>query len=228
MFLCAGVAAADKYEDYIERYAPIAVAEMQRAGVPASITLSQGLLESGAGMSSLAEEGNNHFGIKCHSDWQGETMSRDDDAPGECFRVYDSAAESYADHTRFLQRRRYAPLFELDVTDYHGWAEGLQRCGYATDRNYAARLVAIIDRYGLYRYDRGGDQAGELDAEYIAGALRSTHVVSSSGGRYFVIAYPGDSYSSIAEEFGMDTQQLREINGNAAIKDWEEVYLNSL
>ena len=115
-------AGADKYEDYVERYAGMAVAEMRRSGVPASITLSQGLLESGAGLSTLATEGNNHFGIKCHNEWQGETMLRDDDEQGECFRVYGSAAESFADHSRFLQRRRYSSLFELEPTDYKGWA----------------------------------------------------------------------------------------------------------
>ena len=204
----------------------MAVAEMHRSGVPASITLSQGLLESGAGLSTLATEGNNHFGIKCHNDWQGETMLRDDDAKDECFRVYKSAAESFADHSRFLQRKRYASLFELDPTDYQGWAHGLKRCGYATDPTYAAKLIAVIERYGLYRYDRGGEQAGELDAEFIMQELKSTHVVNKSGGRYYIIAYPGDTYASIAQEFGIDAGALAACNEEREIEDWIEIYLH--
>lgn len=124
IFLSVPMLHADKYEDYVAEYSGIAVAEMRRSGIPASVTLAQGLLESAAGRSTLATEGNNHFGIKCHSDWRGETMLRDDDAPDECFRVYSSAAESFEDHTRFLQRKRYASLFELEPTDYKGWPMG--------------------------------------------------------------------------------------------------------
>ncbi|MBD5230933.1 MAG: glucosaminidase domain-containing protein [Muribaculaceae bacterium] len=217
--------AADRYEDYVAAYADMAVAEMHRSGVPASITLSQGLLESAAGASTLASEGNNHFGIKCHNDWQGETMLRDDDALGECFRVYPSAADSFADHSRFLQRRRYAPLFELDPTDYAGWAHGLKSCGYATDPNYALRLIAIIERYGLYRYDHGAEEAAALDAEYIASRLRSRHAISRSAGRYFVIAWPGDTYESIAAELNLNPEALAAANDNCEITDWIEIYL---
>lgn len=227
LMICASapLLQADKYEDYVAEYAGIAVAEMRRSGIPASVTLAQGLLESAAGRSTLATEGNNHFGIKCHGDWRGETMLRDDDAPDECFRVYGCAAESFEDHTRFLQRKRYASLFELDPTDYRGWAYGLSRCGYATDPNYGPRLTAIIERYGLYRYDLDEGAAGELDTEFIVQALRSTHVVSMSGDRHFVIAYPGDSYESIAGELGLDAGRLAGCNGGAEVTDWMEVYL---
>ena len=224
IFASVPMSQADKYEDYVAEYSGIAVAEMRRSGIPASVTLAQGLLESAAGRSTLATEGNNHFGIKCHNDWRGETMLRDDDAPDECFRVYGSAAESFEDHTRFLQRKRYASLFELEPTDYKGWAYGLSRCGYATDPNYGPRLTAIIERYGLYRYDHEGG-AGEIDAEFIMQTLRSTHAVSMSGGRHFVIAYPGDSYESIAGELGMDAGRLARCNGDVALTDWMEVYL---
>lgn len=147
-------------ERYIARYAPTAVQEMYRSGVPASITLAQGLLESRYGLSELAVKGNNHFGIKCH-DWKGRTMRVDDDRKGECFRVYGDAAESYADHSDFLRyRTRYRGLFDLDIADYKGWAYGLSKAGYATDPQYAPKLIRIIEDYGLYRYDMVADGAG--------------------------------------------------------------------
>lgn len=227
MFACiSDCIYADKYEDYVTTYSRIAVDEMHRSGIPASITLAQGLLESAAGESTLATEGNNHFGIKCHSDWQGETMLRDDDAPDECFRVYPSAADSFADHSEFLKRKRYRSLFELDITDYRGWAEGLSRCGYATSPTYAARLTAIIERYGLYRFDLGGDAAAELDAEYILSTLRSSHALCRNSGRYYVIAYPGDTYASIASEFNLDAEKVAEVNDRRPVTDWMEIYLN--
>ena len=139
-------AAADPYEVYIETYCRLAVEHQEEYGIPASITLAQGLLESGAGRSRLAKEGNNHFGIKCHKEWKGKKMLRDDDAPNECFRVYNTAEESFADHSKFLRRTRYQKLFSLPVTDYKSWARGLRECGYATDPNYAARLITIIER----------------------------------------------------------------------------------
>lgn len=149
--------AEDPYEKYIVTYSDMAVEQQNRHGIPASVTLAQGMLESAAGRSTLAVKGNNHFGIKCHSDWTGETMLRNDDAPNECFRCYKSAAESFDDHSRFLLRKRYAPLFELETTDYAGWARGLSRCGYATDPHYANRLISIIERYALYLFDSGQD-----------------------------------------------------------------------
>lgn len=139
----------EAYLKYIKQYKKIALAQEKEHKIPACITLAQGLLESAAGQSELAREGNNHFGIKCHSGWTGETITHDDETAGECFRKYAKAEESYEDHSAFLLRSRYASLFELPITDYKGWAHGLKRCGYATDPGYAAKLIKIIEDYDL-------------------------------------------------------------------------------
>jgi len=139
-------------ESYIEEYAQLAVAEMNRSGIPASITLAQGILESGNGQSELARKSNNHFGIKCHSDWKGAKVYYDDDAKGECFRKYNKPQHSFEDHTDFLVRySRYDFLFDLEPTDYKGWAKGLKKAGYATAPEYADRLIKIIEDEMLYR-----------------------------------------------------------------------------
>ena len=142
-------------ERYISRYASIAVNEMYRSGVPASITLAQGIIESRSGQSALAADGNNHFGIKCHNSWKGRTMLVDDDRKNECFRVYDSAEESFRDHSDFLRYRdRYKFLFDFPITDYKSWAYGLRQAGYATDPSYAAKLIQCVEDYNLSRFDR--------------------------------------------------------------------------
>lgn len=140
--------------DYIDKYKDIAMEEMVVNKIPASITLAQGILESGNGNSILATKGNNHFGIKCHNDWNGNTMRVDDDAPKECFRVYDKAEDSYRDHSQFLKRDRYKDLFALKITDYEGWAKGLKKAGYATLPTYASVLIKLIENYELYEYDK--------------------------------------------------------------------------
>jgi len=140
------------YEAYIEKYSKIAVEQMKRHRIPASITLAQGLLESGAGKSDLARHGNNHFGIKCHG-WKGRKQYHDDDENGECFRVYSDAKQSFEDHSFFLQKERYKRLFTYEITDYKSWAYGLKACGYATNPSYAQNLISIIERYELYRFD---------------------------------------------------------------------------
>ncbi len=143
-------------EEYIAKYAPIAVREMKRVGIPASITLAQGLLESGNGNSVLAVQANNHFGIKCKKDWTGPTINVDDDAKGECFRAYPNAEASYDDHSDFLKNgSRYASLFSLDPKDYRGWAKGLKEAGYATNPKYPELLIGLIERYKLNQYDDG-------------------------------------------------------------------------
>ena len=162
-------------EVYIAQYSGIAVAEMYRSGVPASITLAQGLLESGAGQSTLAKDGNNHFGIKCHNNWKGRTLLADDDKKNECFRAYDNAEESFRDHSDFLRfRDRYKFLFDLETTDYKGWAHGLKQAGYATDPSYAVKLIKYIEDFRLYDfdgktveqvYDEGGSSVLPLTAE---------------------------------------------------------------
>jgi LysM repeat protein len=140
---------------YIERYQRIAVSEMERSGIPASIKLAQGIHESAYGNSGLAQEANNHFGIKCGSDWKGQTYSKwDDEAQESCFRVYGSGEESYIEHTAFLvNRKRYAFLFEYDRTDYKNWARGLRKAGYASDPKYPDKLIETIEKYNLHRFD---------------------------------------------------------------------------
>jgi len=143
-----------KAQAYIDKFAPIAQDEMRQYQIPASITLAQGILESGVGFGRLALDGNNHFGIKCHRGWNGGKVFHDDDAKGECFRTYDDPAESYRDHSIFLSgRQRYAFLFKLNKKDYIAWAKGLKKAGYATDPKYPKKIISIIERYKLYKYD---------------------------------------------------------------------------
>lgn len=152
--LLSSAPAGTPQERYIEKYASTAVREMYRSGVPASITLAQGLLESGFGLSPLAKDGNNHFGIKCHTDWKGKSMKVDDDAKDECFRVYDNADDSFRDHSDFLRyRQRYHFLFDYKITDYESWAYGLSKAGYATDPSYPKKLIKYIQEYDLGRFD---------------------------------------------------------------------------
>lgn len=152
--VAVAASAQSPIEKYIAQWAPTAVREMYRSGVPASITLAQGILESRYGLSTLAADGNNHFGIKCHKDWTGKKQYHDDDAKGECFRVYDTADESFRDHSDFLRYRdRYKFLFDLETTDYKSWAYGLKKAGYATDPGYPGKLIKYIEDYKLYEYD---------------------------------------------------------------------------
>ena len=144
---------AQSPEAYIQKYAPVAQDQMRKYGVPASITLAQGILESGSGKSKLAVEANNHFGIKCHDTWSGATMHINDDAPNECFRKYRSVEQSFEDHSVFLKKPRYEELFSLEITDYKGWAQGLKKCGYATSSTYAKNLIDLIERYELTQFD---------------------------------------------------------------------------
>ncbi|NQX90588.1 MAG: glucosaminidase domain-containing protein [Flavobacteriales bacterium] len=141
---------------YIDQWSEEAIYQMVVHKIPASITLAQGILESGDGNSELARKANNHFGIKCHSDWKGKKVYHDDDKKGECFRHYKNAKESFEDHSDFLLRKRYASLFELKISDYKGWAKGLKKCGYATSSKYATLLIRIIEENDLTRYDKMG------------------------------------------------------------------------
>jgi len=142
-----------RYLQYIEQFKDVAIAQRHQFGIPASITLAQGLLESNAGRSYLATRGNNHFGIKCHNSWKGPAVTYDDTLGHDCYRQYGAPEDSYLDHSLFLKGRRYAPLYELDSTDYRGWAEGLRTCGYAEDPAYPAKLINLIEQYELHRYD---------------------------------------------------------------------------
>ena len=144
----------EKIEIYIDQYSFIAKDEMKAHKIPASIILAQGILESGMGYSRLAKEGNNHFGIKCHKNWSGEKIYHDDDERGECFRVYKNVASSFRDHSLFLKnRQRYSPLFKMKLSNYKGWAKGLKKAGYATDPEYAEKLISLVERFELMRFD---------------------------------------------------------------------------
>ena len=152
-----------KYDSYIEKYAKLAVQSQTKHRIPASITLAQGLLESGAGESRLAKECNNHFGIKCGGSWYGKSMRMNDDALNECFRCYNNPKDSYEDHAEFLKKPRYSFLFDSKINDYKSWAKGLKKAGYATDPNYPTKLINIIETYKLYEYDEGGKLLSEVN-----------------------------------------------------------------
>ena len=155
--------AQNKTESYISKYSSSAIAEMDRYGIPASITLAQGILESGNGESRLAVEGKNHFGIKCHDNWNGKTIIEDDDEKGECFRKYSKAADSYRDHSLFLtERGRYSFLFKYSKTAYKKWAKGLKKAGYATNPKYPSLLIDLIEKYDLSRFDKGEERVKNL------------------------------------------------------------------
>ena len=210
-------------EDYIKTYADLAMKEMARVGIPASITLAQGILESNNGNSTLATKGNNHFGIKCH-DWTGKKIYHDDDKKNECFRKYDSPYESYMDHSQFLTTRdRYAGLFELKPHDYRGWAKGLKHAGYATASNYASLLIKIIEENELYRFDvlvlEGGmedEMAAEPGGENIG--PRGEHEYSSSrevllnNKVEYIVVQPGDSPESLRKEMDLYANELYRYN----------------
>ena len=200
-------------DQYIERFAPIAVQEMKDYGIPASITLAQGILESGDGNSQLASRGNNHFGIKCHDDWTGKTIKHDDDRRNECFRVYDDPFDSYRDHSLFLtERSRYSELFKLKPTDYKGWARGLKKAGYATDPKYADRLIDLIERHELFRYDTNLDVVvpEPRDSAYFD---RNVLVVTYHPNKIKFVRVPlGYTLEQISEETGVSVRRLLKYN----------------
>lgn len=210
---------------YIENYHSLAVQKMQSHGIPASITLAQGILESAAGTSDLAIKANNHFGIKCHSQWQGETYYKTDDKENECFRKYKSVEDSYNDHSDFLKARRYERLFSLPPTDYKAWAEGLKACGYATNPNYSDRLVSLIERYHLDAYDHIGAPASPFDSApvFVLDTSRTgmpkavsypytKRTVYANNGSYFVVAQKEDTYLSIAIDVQQPLFRIRKYN----------------
>lgn len=238
-------ASSDPTLEYIRKYSDLAVREMKRTGVPASITLAQGILESNSGQSKLAVKGNNHFGIKCHNDWDGKTMRRDDDARRECFRVYPNAEASFRDHSDFLRYRdRYKSLFDLNPKDYKGWARGLKKAGYATDPSYANKLIALIEKYELYRYDSGVkvsqetplkiEAPKELPPENVDRNYRETVSVSLQRRIYevngvpFVYSLEGETYRSIAAANGLFLKELlryNDLDGEVPIEAGTMVYL---
>lgn len=213
------------YQHYIDEFKDMAIEQMIRHKVPASITLAQGLLESGAGKSRLATYGNNHFGIKCH-DWTGKSMRLHDDLPDECFRVYGHPRESYEDHSLFLKRPRYSKLFSLSITDYKGWAKGLKACGYATNPSYAQSLITIIELYKLYQYDHA-KSFDKFIASH-AGIGVHGHQIYSYNKNYYIKARKGDTFKSLSEEMGISRRKLAKYNErdkNDEIQEGDIIYL---
>jgi LysM repeat protein len=221
-------------EEYIEKYKDIAIEGMVEFGIPASITLAQGALESGNGNSRLAREANNHFGIKCHQGWEGPFIRMDDDKKNECFRKYENAEESYKDHSFFLsQRGRYAFLFDLDKTDYKGWARGLKQAGYATNPNYANLLIDIIEKYNLQKYDRYENEyivvneypeeiPKDKNREYKAFAVgNNDRKIFINNSRKFIFARKGDDFYKIADDFNMYNYQIWRYND---LSKWDKLH----
>jgi LysM repeat protein len=203
------------YLSYIDQYKDLAIEQMLRYGIPASITLSQGLLESRAGMSELAINGNNHFGIKCH-DWNGKTIYHDDDAVGECFRAYSNARDSYEDHSKFLRNnQRYNQLFSYSRTDYRAWAYGLKAAGYATNPNYASQLINIIQLYNLDSFDALNSYDKFMvrrSADRRAESALPLHPIYIYNKNYYLYARQGDTFKSIGEEVGISYRKIAKYN----------------
>lgn len=241
----SGVAAQSrvKYttEEYIARWSKIAVEHQEKYGIPASITLAQGILESNNGNGRLAVEANNHFGIKCKKDWTGPSISHDDDAVGECFRKYHSAEESFEDHANYIDTQpRYDSLFRHSETDYAAWARGLKAAGYATDPQYAEKLIRIIEENKLYIYDRGGNALDErvAEVEKVDSQVRREeptaqptgegvvdidnytvtvnphhgYAVQMVNGVEYVVPKAGDTFEKIASLFDVPVKKLYKFN----------------
>ncbi|MFC2111017.1 glucosaminidase domain-containing protein [Bacteroidota bacterium] len=238
-------------EDYINTYKDIAIGKMIEYKIPASITLAQGLLESGNGNSKLAVEANNHFGIKCHMEWTGETFIQDDDTKDECFRKYNNAEESFKDHSLFLSTRdRYAFLFELDIKDYEAWAKGLKKAGYATNPKYPQLLINLIERYELYKYDNISKdiladnkqkqdtknivkskvkiKSGNIsDEEVTTISLNERKILCNNKVKY-IIAQKEDNIENICKELDMFKWQIikyNELDNNSKISEGQILYL---
>jgi hypothetical protein len=226
--------------EYIQTYQVLAIEEMNRSGIPASITMAQGCLESANGNSELSRKSNNHFGIKCKSSWKGKRVYYDDDAKGECFRKYKSVENSYIDHTNFLlNNQRYGSLFSLKSTDYKGWARGLKKAGYATARTYADQLIKIIEDNKLHRLDYTVDM-NELNAYHqkkigrkgISSTLSidpfQSHKIVKRNRVKSVLARRGDTYEIIAQQLGLKDWVLYKYNNQPAgyqPKEYEVVYI---
>lgn len=221
--------------DYIEKYKSIAIKKMKQFGIPASITLAQGIIESRSGKSDLAIKANNHFGIKCHNEWDGKTFIMDDDTRNECFRQYKNAEQSFDDHSLFLtSRNRYAFLFEYNATDYKRWAKGLQKAGYATNPKYAEMLIKVIEDNNLHRFDKGRKGKDleneepviaqnkisskypeyiEKDQDFKPVSVSATNrVIYEMDGVQYILALQNDSWKIIADEFDIYTKQILDFN----------------
>ncbi len=258
LFMVGGVLAEQprmSREEYIRRYKGLVMESQEVYGIPASIKMAQALLESDNGNSRLAREANNHFGIKCKSDWTGMTISHDDDAKGECFRKYASVEDSYRDHSEFLDNSpRYQDLFKLDPLDYKGWAYGLKAAGYATDPNYPERLIKIIEENKLYLLDQNKELPEELprrpepieteipmptsapiekidvDNYIVAMEKLRGYSLYHNNGSQFIIANEGDTFESLGRKIGISAKRLRKMNDlpeTAQLAGGEMVYVRS-
>jgi LysM repeat protein len=205
---------------YIERFKAIAVQEMNLYGIPASITIAQGLFESGSGNGELARVANNHFGIKCTTDWKGRGYYKDDDSHNDCFRVYDRPEDSFRDHSEFLKRPRYTKLFMLDKNDYVGWTNGLKAAGYATNPNYPQLLITIIQKYNLDQYDRPESEPQKENRENrVLTQIKDNAIVASQDSvvqkspvNKFYTVTTGDTLYSISRRFGLNVDDLKALN----------------
>ncbi|TPD65754.1 glucosaminidase domain-containing protein [Flavobacterium microcysteis] len=207
---------SDVVNGYVLQYKDIAKGNMKQYGIPASIILAQGILESGAGSGTLSKTANNHFGIKCHNGWTGESVRHDDDAEQECFRKYNDPAESYKDHAEFLTgRSRYASLFKLEKGDYQGWARGLKAAGYATDPKYPDKLISYIERYNLHQYDAEvlGVEFTPIQKSQPVAVNTNTTRPSNTEGFYEVTK--GDTLYSISKKFNTTVDDLKRLNNLA-------------
>ncbi len=214
---------------YIKEYSTLAIHEMNLYSIPASITLAQGILESGSGTSTLAVEANNHFGIKCHVDWVGPAVYHDDDERNECFRKYQNVSESFRDHSIFLsQRGRYSFLFKLRKNDYKGWAKGLQKAGYATSKTYAKKLIRLINEYDLSRYDRKKISKKDKKKFNIEDDYSIESKIYQKNYTKYILAKSGESYDDIAERVDIWLWELLKYNESAndrTLIEGEKVYL---
>lgn len=246
--LAASAQCRSTRNDYILQYKDDAVRDMQKTGVPASITMAQALLESDDGNSPLAKDANNHFGIKC-SDWTGDRYIQDDDKKNECFRKYSTVLESYDDHSNFLKTRpRYSACFQLPITDYKGWARELKKAGYATNPQYAERLIKIIEENNLAVLDTGGDlpsavsepvassDAKEIPMPDVKTILPTvdeidpypTHHVYRNNGVSYIVVKKGDTYKKISDEFELGLWQVakyNEMSSNDILKEGQKIYI---
>ena len=228
-FFCGIVLSApaqiNAYQQYIDQYKSLAIDQMHRYRIPASITLAQALLESNAGRSALTLKSNNHFGIKVGGDWTGPYVLAHDDAPNEKFRKYNSARESYEDHSRFLSMRgRYSSLFTLEPTDYRGWAYGLKAAGYATNPRYGDLLINVVERYELMQFDhKHKHRTKQEDRAFASG--RELYLCND---RVYVLARRGDTYESIGRDLDMRAEKLRkynEVGDDYVLQEGDIVYL---
>lgn len=235
-------AKAESRKEFIKRYKHLAVKEMERTGIPASIKLAQAILESGCGDSDLSTKANNHFGIKCH-DWTGPTFTMDDDSPDECFRKYKTPEQSWVDHSTFLTTRsRYAGLFSIPTTDYKGWAKGLKAAGYATNPKYADLLIKVIEDEELYKFDKLIENPGahSINSDEFAESITSQSDSRLGGASYrnreaiingipYIEVREGDSFQKIAEYYGIKLDKLLRMNDaqNTPLESGQIVFLKS-